>query len=570
MTTKIILIFFVVSCLFAVLTGMVLFDSDHKIAAFRLASYYFIFFSFFAWLAFVIKDLDFKKESFVNFIRSNFLAICLSVVFVAIFFISVKPQFRVLADETTQVSVSRSLFFDKTAENSLMGMWYYNGYHSLLSVVDKRPVLFPFLISLVHTVLGYNAHNVFVLNFIVSFLCLFNLYLLIRQISSGKLAIITIFMAASYPIFALCATSANYEMLNLFFLILTFRYFNDYLGNRQPLKLNKLLLTILLLSQCRYEMLGIVVFLMVLLFWIESKNRFAAIGAFIVILPILYIPVLWQRSALVTQTLANNPSKYIPVFFSINYLFPNLLKFVKILFQPMADQSVAFAINYLAAGGVIYGGMLLFRNIKSMSIQLRYSIFVCLAAYAYYIGILLCGIWGKMVDNPSSSRLLLILVPLFAFFASFLVDSLTKNAKLYSYLIAAMLAIFSFFHPIAVKDMLGQIYVTYRWNLLNLNFLEKFAGEDNIFVISKRPNLYTIYRLGACDFRFANHNKDFVLTRFKRHLISKIIVIQDIDLSTGKPTALTTLDPVYGSMKTLFEIQNAKDFVRYSECEQGG
>src|SRR5262249_23121607 len=90
--------------------------------------------------------------------------------------LSVEPSFRVLADEANLVGVSRSLFYHRTANFTVAGKWYFENFWDLNVVTDRRPALFPFLVSLLHLVRGYHAENAFTLNALVLVVYVFSSY----------------------------------------------------------------------------------------------------------------------------------------------------------------------------------------------------------------------------------------------------------------------------------------------------------------------------------------------------------------------------------------------------------
>ena len=567
MTRQISIILFIASAIFTVVYGTLLFNVHIRQELFRVTSYYFIFLSFFIWLALVISDITFKKEHFIKFLKDNILAISISAALIIIVIISVGGHFRVLSDETNMIGLSKSMFYNRTVENSIKGIWYYNVYHSLQNILDKRPNLFPFLISLVHTIRGYSAANGFIVNFIVSFLCLFNLYLLAKTIFSKNIGIAAILMTISYPVFVFSTTSAGFEMITLLFIIISFRFFYDYLYNKEANKLNKLLMTLVLLSQCRYEAAGVMIILVIFVFCIELKNDFKSIQPFIALIPILCLPVLWQRS---TNPLIQAPAEVTahpglsPL--GIRYVLPGISAFLKMFFSPMNNQYAAWIVSYLGTIGIVYGCLVFSRNIKFIAPQVKVFMLAFFLVLSYYFGSLVVSVFGKYVGQPYGCRYALIYVPLFALFAAFLINSLPISGSRW-FPVIFLSAIFFFFFPVSITDLPSKSYVAGRGYELQLNFLKRYAMEDNVFIISEAAHLFTVQNFGAADFGYANRQKKTLMSEIERHLIAKVIVIQNISYNTHKPTKETELDPDY-NLKTVLEIQNTpKEFLRFSVCE---
>ncbi|MCP4624653.1 MAG: glycosyltransferase family 39 protein [bacterium] len=161
------------------------------------------------------------------------------------------------------------------------------------SKVDKRPIFYPLLISFVHTLRGYSAYNGFVVNFICGILVLFVFYLFIHDHFPRVYALISILTVASLPNFVTWVTSSGFETLNLFFIVFTLFLFNKVLYTRSIQHAELLWLTLVLLSQCRYESIIFTVAILFLLPILLNKKSIARFSIISYVVPILFIPTLW-------------------------------------------------------------------------------------------------------------------------------------------------------------------------------------------------------------------------------------------------------------------------------------
>ena len=559
-------VLFAVSCM---ITFLFSFASPDKVF-FKLAisnlSYYFILFTFFFWIAFIVRDLTVSKEGFINYVEENAWGIILSVIISAIFFFSVTAKFRILADETNLISMSRSMFLNRTAVNSVCGNWYYNSYHSLALALDVRPGLFPFLVSIIHTVIGYSPYNGFVLNGILVLLVFFNLFLLIKTFFGEKIALVNILMCASFPIVALCARSSGFEMLNLFFVIVTVRYFYDYLINPRALKFNKVMFTLVLLAQCRYETIGISLFFLLIIIHKEIRAGLKNITLAVAAIPVLSLSAIWQINfslSIFSKVMDSN----LPLF-GIGYFIDNISSFMRFFFLPMQQQPVNVAGSYLAVIGLFYVCVIFFNNRRIISGERKTIAAVCAFIFIYYLISFGFSRMG-LVDQPVNFRYLLIFIPFFAFLASFFMDAIFRKLNLQDWIAPTFMALFVFFHPLAVNDPSGNGLILQRRYVLDQKFLESFAKKKtNVLIITDRPGMYTIFDFGACNFAYANAKKDQILNEFKNNLFTDIIVIQEIRYDTGKPVDNDVLDESY-KLKAVHEVLNVPgSFIRYSIVEQ--
>ena len=81
-----------------------------------------------------------------------------------------------------------------------MGKYYYGNYNSINNEIEKRPLVFPFLVNIIHTLIGFRYQNPFILNFIVMFLLLSGIYIIVRVFSDTPSALAALFLVISYPV----------------------------------------------------------------------------------------------------------------------------------------------------------------------------------------------------------------------------------------------------------------------------------------------------------------------------------------------------------------------------------
>src|SRR3954466_7819233 len=77
--------------------------------------------------------------------------------------------FKIVMDEIMLLGTSMGMHFDKAALTPLRGNDIQGAFMIVEGIVDKRPLFFPFLLSLVHDLTGYRPANAFVLNATLTF-----------------------------------------------------------------------------------------------------------------------------------------------------------------------------------------------------------------------------------------------------------------------------------------------------------------------------------------------------------------------------------------------------------------
>ncbi|MFN9276122.1 MAG: hypothetical protein ACK6D2_10365 [Planctomycetota bacterium] len=127
--------------------------------------------------------------------------------------------------------------------------------------LDKRPPLFPFLVSVVHDLTGCRASNAFVVNGVVlaALLALVGWHLAVAAgVAVGALGMA---LLAGLPLLASCATSAGFEALALALLAAAVAAAIACVRAPTAANANALLATVLLGAQARYETLPVLLVL---------------------------------------------------------------------------------------------------------------------------------------------------------------------------------------------------------------------------------------------------------------------------------------------------------------------
>ncbi len=183
-----------------------------------------------------------------NWMEGLVLAGALAVMFQA------KPLLRIYDDEPAQLLTSYSMY--RLGEASLSFQVYREPEEMeiTVSLLDKRPFFYPFALSLLHRVAGYDREHAFLLNGVAGAGLLVLLLDLGRRIggaaSGGWLAV---GLTAGIPLTSILARSGGFEMVNAWFLCWscwwTFRFW------QQPsaVHLAVLLFSAAALAHIRYE-----------------------------------------------------------------------------------------------------------------------------------------------------------------------------------------------------------------------------------------------------------------------------------------------------------------------------
>ena len=151
--------------------------------SFHYTAFYFVLISVFLWLVVLVKLF---YRNVLLFLKKHYPGFIVSFILIGLIFTMSPPYFKILADESNLIGASMSMHQNKTTWIPYQGLNLDFEAFNSASIVNKRPILYPFVVSIFHSILGYSPYNGFIVNFICGALILFLFYvfiLLFRSIS---------------------------------------------------------------------------------------------------------------------------------------------------------------------------------------------------------------------------------------------------------------------------------------------------------------------------------------------------------------------------------------------------
>ncbi len=212
-----------------------------------------------------------------------------------VFLITREPSgFKVIMDELVITATSMSMHYGRISSAVVRGFEVGGVFQDLGGVLDKRPLFFPWLLSLVHDVTGYRVANAFVLNGGLTFVLLALVYQAGHWLRDRRAGIWAVLLVATLPLLAQNASGAGFEILNVVMIlgaIVTGAY---YVRSPNAATQGLFLFTTVLLANVRYESaLYIICAGAVILFEWGLRRRILIEWPF-VITPLLLIPIPWR------------------------------------------------------------------------------------------------------------------------------------------------------------------------------------------------------------------------------------------------------------------------------------
>lgn len=180
---------------------------------------------------------------------------------------AVPPTERVQFDETSLAGVAQNMHDHRLAVMTTGAVPQDGQVARIENTVDKRPPLFPFLVSLLHDLRGHRLGHAFAVNAALLALALFAAFAAARARLGAIAAVSAPLLLLALPLTTLVATSAGFELLaaTLFGLVLLAAL--DFVQHPDTVRWAMLLAAGVLFAQSRYESLPALVVVLGLVLW---------------------------------------------------------------------------------------------------------------------------------------------------------------------------------------------------------------------------------------------------------------------------------------------------------------
>lgn len=542
-------ILFLLVCISAAISAGILPDLDIAAKLFSNLGYYFILAVFLLWVYRLISVFGVRFKHLTRVTISGFVfSLCLTSI---IFYIS-PPRFKVFGDEAGLVRVSRSMHFDRTSTIGIerLAIDQPEQFDFLKKYIDKRPLVFPFLISLVHNISGYNASNVFILNFIVSIFILFSIFWIYAETMSKHMGFLAIIITACLPEFSFSITSGGFEALNLLFILLTLLAVYEFAQNRTSKTAELLFLSIVIASQIRYESVLLVFTLPVLLPFLIQRNLMLKYSWITFCIPFLMIPILWQQRVVLDPENIGNWMQYSNIpdgysLFGISNLINNIPRNLGIFSGIDMNFGFSPVISFMTLMGIYF--MIKKSIVKPQNLRLE-SKYLLFFGGTIFILLFAAGNLYYFFDffHPASNRLSFAFIPCFVAPSIILLHTVYRHTSKRSLLIMYIVLTCHLAVSMVVvsqQKLTNEILSTKGYYLIMDFIKENSVPNQKILVITDKPNYFLMHDYDAISFTTANENKILIDEKLK-HYDRAFVFRKFIDMFSS-PYVRTRLDPFF-------------------------
>ncbi|MEN8844367.1 MAG: glycosyltransferase family 39 protein [Lentimonas sp.] len=309
--------------------------------------------------------------------------------------------FKIVMDEPVLASTALRMHEYQEVMVTVRAHQINGVFRQLDGYVDKRPFFYPFLVSLLHDVVGFHADNPIVLNGLLSILFLAILFHTGEQCCPQYGGYLSVALLMTMPLLAMSATGGGFGILNLVMILLVAQLGITYLNDLRVDSMNLLIFMGLLLTQTRYESVLFVlpIALVVLLGWMKSKQM--QISKLTLCAPFLMVPFGLQRVIFDGSALAYELREGAAKAFSFAYIPDNLVHAAEFFFN---WKTVEYANSALLSWCFIAAVMLLLHAIFSrrITIDVKQPIIVVLLGFSVIVifnfFLLMAYHWGQLND----------------------------------------------------------------------------------------------------------------------------------------------------------------------------
>jgi hypothetical protein len=519
-------------------------------------TYYFLFATVLCWAGtYLHAARDLRREAVTAWVKENWPGLVIAALVTLVAWRAVHPGLWVLSDEADLVGTSKNLFASRTATFTVSGKNYYDSFWDVDVAIDRRPALFPFLVSLVHVLRGYSFANAFLLNLLLLPAFVLVSYRLAKSLGGETFGVVASLLVVAHPITLLAVRSGGFDFLALFFSLLVVKSLLDHLRDPSAARLAILWMNLCMFAETRYEsaLFILPVLGLVLAFRLASRTLLRPYAFIYALTPLYLAPRIWQaalRGSVPEQDPGVTP-------FSLAHFASNAREYFRPVLSPFD--------GYPAHAGIVIGlglvGCLLWlcsqrrqwRAPAWADPRLRAALVVA-SWMLLQVVVVFSYAWGR-AQAPSAARLVIAIDTFFSFFAAWaLTVTLRRWRTPAAVLVAA--ALLAMHLPIASQHRFLNRLTQTRETATAWRFFDSLH-EKRILIVTDRPDLFTIMDYGAMTFEAARRDP-FLFEALSRRLFYDVYVVQQIRLSTGSPMPGYDIWPGR-RLETMLQYQNDAD-----------
>jgi hypothetical protein len=538
--------FLVVAIIFAATLAFVAVPDRHAIRVVSYAGYWLVLLGFVSWFWALCRTFAEDVRSW-SWRRLDAVGVASVVAGAGVLLSHEGFGFKIVMDELMLLGTSMSMHLDRMVLTPMRGNDIQGAFVILDGMVDKRPLFFPFLLSVVHDLTGYRPGNAFVLNSVLTVVLLALTWGLGRRLAGRSGGVLGVLLLAGLPLLGQNATGGGFELLNLVMIMATLLLGVRFAERRDGPALAAFVLSAVLLAQVRYES---VVFLLPVAFvvlraWLRDGR--AEIPWPVVAAPLLLVHAPLQQRIFDLRAsaweMASKPGFTEP--FSVAYIPDNLGHAIAFFFGRAADQPNSPVLSTLGCIALPFLLLLLARRLRTgeRATVAEAMAVLFVAGCALHFGLMMGYFWGKF-DDPVIRRLSLpthlgLVIAVLVVLPS-LVDARLRRGVL----VIAGLGLLVRGVPSMAAHAYSQEYTPGRETAWRREFMAAMPRPDYL-MIDNDATLWVTHRVSATPTTVAAKKQVDIAFHLRNRTFSDVFIFQrfNVNPDTGALTLREGDDP---------------------------
>ncbi|HVZ63896.1 MAG TPA: glycosyltransferase family 39 protein [Lacunisphaera sp.] len=447
--------------------------------------------------------------------------------------------FKILMDEVMLLGTSMSMHWDKTALVPLRGNDIQGAFQLLAGQLDKRPLLQPFLVSVLHDATGYRPENVFVLNTVLTFVFLTLAYATGFRIGGRGAGALSVLLLTSLPLLSQNATGGGFEMLNLVMILTSVLLAMRYMEKRDADSLSAFCMSSVLLCMTRYESVLFLLPFALTVAWVWWTERKMTVPVVLIGMPLMLVPYALHNKVFTLRQsaweMASQPGYEKP--FSISFVPDNIAHDLNFFFNTNGDQSNSLVLSVLGFIALPFFALWVTKTLLRLrgAAPARAGLALFSLGFAAHTLLMLCYFWGKF-DDPVIRRLSLPLNLLLAIAIVTVATEINWRGRIWP--ILAVLTGVGFFAqslPAMARHQYSLQYYVGREMDWRREFIAAHPERDYL-VIDNNSIIWITHQVSSTPVLQALEHKENIVYHLRNHTFTAIYVFQryNVDPDTGR------------------------------------
>ena len=445
--------------------------------------------------------------------------------------------FKIIMDEIMLLGTSMSMHLDKTVLVPIRGNDIQGTFVILDGMMDKRPLFFPFLVSLLHDLTGYRPANAFVLNGVLTFVFLALVCLLGRRLAGRAAGWLGVALFAGLPLLAHNATGGGFELLNLVMILATLLLGARFLDKRDGPALTAFCFSALLLAQVRYESVIFLLPVAALVLWVWWREGRAILSWPVILAPLLMVHYPLQHRIFDLRASAWELKSGFDRPFSLSYVPDDLFHAAKFFFAKPTDQPNSLVLSVLGCLAIPFFVLLVAKRLRAFAAEppINAATTVFALGFAVQFTLMMCYFYQfdevvtRRLSLPSYLGMVIAVLAVLPQFAS--------PAVVRSLLGVATLGLIASGVPSMAAHAYSQEYLPGKETAWRRQFIAEQPRRDYL-VIDNDSILWIAHEISSTPMLQAKKNRAALVFHMRNRTFADIFVFQrfNIDPDTGRMT----------------------------------